>query len=766
MNKIIKISFLGLALIIGFSFAGSAHAAAQFANGGTGELPLVGVQHCGASSSGCAQFAPYSYSPSVSNVQPGDVVWVQLYYHNIGNATATNTKFTLSPLTTSGSSVTFNGTLSADGVPAISGSATINLTSSQTVTWQSTRAFAHNGVEISGSGDLSSGYNIGSVDAESTCTVTYCKQGVVIVTFKVGQTTIPPVSQCTVSIYHSPTSPILYGGSTSVFWSSNNCTTVNVNGQNVSNNNFTGQAQTGALYNSSTYTITGSNGSSSDSKSTTVIVNPQQQTQSCYINYFGPSTSVNSGGSATLSWTTTGCTSAIISGGNFYGSVGLNDSRSTGAVYGTTTYTLTAYGTNGGTQTSTATISVYNQNYQTCAITSFYPYAYSVAAGNSTTLYWNTTGCTSVYVSGPGLSTNSQLSGTTSTNALYSSTTYTITAYGPNGNTPSQTTTVSVNQQQQNLSVVTGAATLVGSYSARLNGYFSQSNYAQTNVYFEWGTSTTLGSTTNSLNGGSNNSASFFDTLTGLAPSTTYYYRAVASNGSGVVRGDILNFTTNSATVVTPTTRTIYIREPATTTIVSGVGSGSNLVSLKIEDRSQTICVGDYVDYAVTYKNISGKTLNNVVVQVLLPQDVEFRSANPGIYNIADHTVTLSVGTLIKDQEGIMYVSGRVLRTAIDRDLITATATIAFTNPTNNSQESAIAYALNNTNDCSRSSLAGLALFGNGFWPTTLVGWLILILILLALVYLATRVYHTARRDAYRPAPRYEEMDIPTYNNH
>ena len=69
---------------------------------------------------------------------------------------------------------------------------------------------------------------------------------------------------------------------------------------------------------------------------------------------------------------------------------------------------------------------------------------------------------------------------------------------------------------------------------------------------------------------------------------------------------------------------------------------------------------------------LQGRTLTNAVLQVILPQDVQFQSSNPGIYNAADHTVTLSLGTLAVAQQGSMDISGVVLSSAVNRNLIVA----------------------------------------------------------------------------------------------
>ncbi len=789
MNKYIKFALVAAAFALTAAFGGYAHAAPQFGAGASPYLPLVQAQVCGVGGNGCNP-SPSAYSTSISGVQPGDNVWIMLYYNNSGTGTATGTKFTLSPQSTGVvNSQTFTGTLSANNAPSVSGSATVNLAQGQTLTYLSAKVYGHNAVLLSstqGTDIFNGGLNIGDIHDSSDCSSSdiFCHQGVVVVTYKVGQNSVPPPAQtCVVNQFDANPSYVTSGGSSTINWSTSGCVSAIVQGGIVYVNSLNGSQPTGTLTNTTTYTITayGSNGSPV-TRTTTVSVN---QAQACNISYFNASpTSVSYGGTTNLTWGTNGATSVSISGltGSYNYNQSLSGSVTTGPIYGTQSYTITANCQNG--YPVTQTISVYANSYSACSINSFYASPTQVTSGSSSTLYWSTTGATSVSISGLNNYYNTQpLSGSAPTGAIYGSQAYTLTAYCQNGGqTQVQSLTVSTQAPVQTTQVYTGAPNLVTQNSARLNGNLVQSGGLATQVYFQWGTTQNYGFTTASQYAGTVNSAPFFNTITGLSANTVYHYRAVATNSSGTFYGDDQSFSTLAATVVVPPT--------VITTVVAGVGSGSNLVSLAVNDNQQiNACVGNIVNYNVTYKNISGHTLNNVVLQVLLPKDVEFQSSNPGIYNAADHSVTLAIGTLIKDQAGSMNITGVVLRSAINRNNVVAQATIAFTNPVNNSQETAIAYGLGNTTNC--NSLAGLALFGNGFWPTTLIGWLALILILLLLIYLAILLRRNYRRPVAYVAPNgynahananngmrnqnmntapqpphYEDMDVPVYNNH
>ena len=94
-------------------------------------------------------------------------------------------------------------------------------------------------------------------------------------------------------------------------------------------------------------------------------------------------------------------------------------------------------------------------------------------------------------------------------------------------------------------SVQTDAASLVTTNSATLNGsLLSLGNSSSVDVSFEWGLDTNYGSETTSQS--LDDTVTFFDSLTGLSPGTTYHFRAKAV-GYETVHGDDLSFTTNTA---------------------------------------------------------------------------------------------------------------------------------------------------------------------------------------------------------------------------
>jgi len=302
--------------------------------------------------------------------------------------------------------------------------------------------------------------------------------------------------------------------------------------------------------------------------------------------------------------------------------------------------------------------------------------------------------------------------------------TFTTTGFNTNTNTGTNA-----------LQVITTLATNVGQSSARLNGLALINQSAVTQAYFEWGNTTALGNATDSQNIGSAPSTSFFASLFGLQSGRTYYYRAVAINSQGgTVRGEIQSFTTSSGTFSTPPS--------STTTTVVGTGTGKPaLVALTIDRNGACNYRGQTIEYVVTYKNTSNKNLKDVALRVLLPEELAFGSSTFGTYSTADRNVVVALGSLASGQEGSVRVSATVARGAVLGKTSVVTAHLVDTDAATGAQEEVVAYSLNNVCDGGISQGAASFFGGASFLPDSLIEWLLLILVILALVILARNVY-------------------------
>lgn len=314
-------------------------------------------------------------------------------------------------------------------------------------------------------------------------------------------------------------------------------------------------------------------------------------------------------------------------------------------------------------------------------------------------------------------------------------------------------------------SVTTNPATNVYETSARLNSNAS-SNGIDSSTWYEWGSTVNMQNRTNSQSIGLGNGVVTSDSVSGLNAGTVYFYRAVIRNNQGVIRyGGVESFKTLGApAVVQPTVRTVVqtvYRTVAPAPTAPQINLVANnlvpgLVALRVTDTSSSnlnninACVGDDFNYEIVYQNVSGKTLTNSVLEIKIPTELDYvRSTNGGTYSNNNRSLVYNLGTLSPNQGGTLNVTVKASSLARNKGSIVTSLSLSYTNPTTSAQEEAIAYVVHNFGDCVNSNGA-LAFFGTTFLPTTLVGWLILIILILALVLLARTVYDRTRKAGTR----------------
>ena len=746
---------LGAVMLAGFAMLAPVHAQAAINDGADGlECPTVAVAN---NTSGTARSG--GCLPTSVSAQPGDTVSVHVYYHNTAATAAHGVMVRVNQPSGSTSSLSFTGTVSSSDAGSSSGAATITLPSAQTLNFISAEYYPNKSSSAQsfpsgdGSSIVGSGVNLGTIPGYSDCGMLstsvqdgYCHQGWVVAYFKVSSST---ASLCNVSISASPTS-IVSGGSSNLMWTAGSgCTNVTVTGPNGSISSAMSGNQMVYPTGTSTYTITG-NGSTGSAQSQSVTINVNSVTSNCTATISSSQTQVIQGQPVTINWYTSGCTTATVTGPNGTISTLLSGSQQVYLNYGSAA-TYTVYATGGNSITQSVTVSSYGQTGTAPSVT-------TNAATNATTTSamlngyisssncsYNTYNCanstyssyyflygTSQYnlYSQTPTQTNYATSGQVSAfvSNLQPNTTYYFQLVGTNsygtsnGGTLSFVTTGSTS----GATAITLLATNIASTSARFNGLVvTPSSSTNGTTYFEYGTTQALGTVTPSqsiVNGSSN----YFSVIN-TSPDTTYYYRITALINGQTYYGSIISFTTGGGTG----------GNPVVITRVIGTGGGSAYISLAITDQFANIAPGDTITYTVTYQNISGVTLSNAILNVILPTGVVFRQASQGLLT-TNNTVAATLGTMLPNAQGTITITAVAPTTVTNNNLVT-TATIAFTTPSK-AQDSAIAYVLNTVG--SQNNLAGLALFGAGFFPTSLLGWILLLGILLILILIARYYYH------------------------
>ena len=565
--------------------------------------------------------------------------------------------------------------------------------------------------------------------------------------------------------------------SVTLAWSTSNCTSLTVNGVSYTGGQIiSGTFTTGSLNGSYNYILTAQSGSQYVTRTINVTTFGSNNNNNCQILSFSPAQStVNYGNSTTLNWTLSGgCQNYVtVSGTNMSSNQIYNGYINTGVINNYSTYTLTAYSTNGSVVTATTYVNVNNNNNynnnnnnyyynQNCNINYFtangYNNSVTVSQGTIATIAWNTNGCNNVTVSGPGVYSQNQY-GSIQSAPINGSTSYILTAYDTYYNNP-QTRTIYITTTgggyyqpiyttTASVAPVTSVATNISTTSARLNGLVvSNTNTNSVSAYFEYGTTSSLGNQTNPQTVSTYTLTNYYDTIT-TSPNTTYYYRAAVNSNGQILRGDVVSFTT-PATQTTP----VVINR-----ITYGTGTGSGSVSLSISDQNQIVSPGDSISYVINYKNISSGDLSNVMLNVVLPTGVAYKSSTQGMPT-TNNTIVATIGTLTKGSNGSINIQAQADASVKAGTNLVSTATLSFVTPAG-SQDSAVAYYLNTVGGANnQSNLGGFAL-GAGFFPTTLFGWIILIGIIIILIILGRRLTGSNANKQYQGHAPMDPHNLP-----
>ena len=442
--------------------------------------------------------------------------------------------------------------------------------------------------------------------------------------------------------------------------------------------------------------------------------------QLCSIDTYGTSATINSGSSATLSWNTSNCDNVSISNIGSEPVVGSTQVSPTS----TTTYEMTASGPAGNTTYAYVTITVNTVVItQNCSINTFTATPNYINSGDTTTVNWTTSNCTSVNVTGGGISSTS-LSGSIPSSALYSSTTFYITANGTNGqvsqSVPVTVNTVVVNNQctvsslTANPNSITLGSTIYLYWNATNCTSFTLSGPGVSNNYY--------GGTSSATIAGVNTSGSFI--LTGYGNGSSSATTYVSVNGGGYVY-PINNYNYNSCSISSfysdPTQISAgnaamlhWNTQNCSSVTISGTGINNSQQS-----PSGTLLTGALYNNTTFTLNAYGQNGNQTqqVTVSVTPVSTFINSVTP-IYTPPTQTI-------------IRYITGNTNPTTTSTNPVVF-GTSVEANPGT--------YAVGN-------NLAGLSLWGASVLPTSLVGILLIVLLIMGIMLLVRNIYNTGNQD-------------------
>ncbi|MBY0328575.1 hypothetical protein K2Q02_00555, partial [Patescibacteria group bacterium] len=278
-----------------------------------------------------------------------------------------------------------------------------------------------------------------------------------------------------VTLYADPAGPVAYNSQFALWWSTANVTSCTANNVDVSwtgNKTTAGGGQMVVATATKTYAIdcTGPNGPAHAEVTVTVTGVPvPAPTASISVS----PTSVTSGGTSTITWSSTNATSCT-AGGSWSGAKATSGSGWTPALYADTTYSLYCTGAGGTSATQYATVTVGVATPAPTVSISASPT--SVTSGGSSTLSWSTTNATSCTASN-GWTGAKATSGSALTGGLYSSTTYTLLCVGPGGNANASTTVTVTAIPAVNITLSATPDTVEYGEASEIYWYVTGANY-------------------------------------------------------------------------------------------------------------------------------------------------------------------------------------------------------------------------------------------------------------------------------------------------
>lgn len=216
------------------------------------------------------------------------------------------------------------------------------------------------------------------------------------------------------------------------------------------------------------------------------------------------------------------------------------------------------------------------------------------------------------------------------------------------------------------------------------------SNGSPTTVYFEYGTTSALGTQSPSrlLSADQTTVVNFH--VGGLKPGTQYYYRVVAQNSQGTARSGVQSVTTTGQAYTGGATAPVA---PATTTTPSSTAPstlpGYNAVLyLNSSVDNQNPKKGDEFTLSFQYRNDGRNSATQAVLHFTLPEQAEFVLAD-AVPTVNGNDISFNLGTVTPADNKTLNVHLRIKDSANPGDQLTIPSFVSYRTPKNEERSAA-----------------------------------------------------------------------------
>ena len=152
---------------------------------------------------------------------------------------------------------------------------------------------------------------------------------------------------------------------------------------------------------------------------------------------------------------------------------------------------------------------------------------------------------------------------------------------------------------------------------------------------------------------------------------------------------------------------------------------------------------GDEINYTVTYQNIGNASITGLTLRLDLPYEVDYMFSNPSNPTRSGNTLIFSLGTLRANAQGTVTVRVRVRENIPAGTYLNFPAILSYVDPSGHMQSVNANVSAQIWSEPVKEEVVqlGANVFGAGFFPTNIFGWLLLIILILLLVYLAKYIF-------------------------
>lgn len=367
----------------------------------------------------------------------------------------------------------------------------------------------------------------------------------------------------------------------------------------------------------------------------------------------------------------------------------------------------------------------------------------SVSYNGSSTIYWNSSNATSCNASGgsSGWAGGKSLSGTFYTGALTNTTTYYITCSNSAGSSTSQSVTIGVGsipiipiQPVLNPTVILSADDSVVNYNGVTNIRWFTNNATAciaTGGSFGWAGPKSIGPGT------------FY---TGSLTSDKTYSITCSNNYGSAADSITVNVRRRATVAANP--KPVSPPPPTSLVLITSSVDRNQAIGLTVNNTKPR--PGEEISYTAQYQNIGTGTITGIILQIVLPQEVDYIFSNGSNPTVFGNTLVFNLGTLGANSQGRVIVKARVRDNISSGTNLNFLATLSYINPSGQFQSvnaSALAQVwsdepvINGQINTEKSNSLGANVFGAGFLPVNIFGWLLLFILVLLLILIAKYLF-------------------------